>query len=421
MHFKITKTNIIEIILYIIIMMNLGYGRMVNNQYLTSINFTIVLTAFTSIVLTIFTFGKCIQKLGKSLYNTNTYVILVEFFFLVELFVSLLIKNVGFSDLSAVSCVMFLDVMLVYPLFYIMSGRVGQRFIRNVLFLLIVILIIREINWFLYNYKGVLLFEELLFEEKNWSRNGIYRNAEPAITTIFYIYCCVCFSQSVEEKGKKKERIFYLFFIGFVLQYSILVYNARLSFVVEVLIAYYVIFFHKTSNRIIFLVKGIVILAGAIAFFSEPAQSFIFSLLSLDTSRNVYAMSGVARLRSIGKALHYIAEYPITGLGFFNSARRADIVGFTLSDAGFIGTIANYGLLAWVSIIGYVCIAIRATRKKYSRYDHTFCVSVLIMILLIECLVNPAFTYQRIVSVPFTLSFLLLVDYRKHTFLRFKR
>ena len=186
MHFKITKTNIIEIILYIIIMMNLGYGRMVNNQYLTSINFTIVLTAFTSIVLTIFTFGKCIQKLGKSLYNTNTYVILVEFFFLVELFVSLLIKNVGFSDLSAVSCVMFLDVMLVYPLFYIMSGRVGQRFIRNVLFLLIVILIIREINWFLYNYKGVLLFEELLFEEKNWSRNGIYRNAEPAITTKNY-------------------------------------------------------------------------------------------------------------------------------------------------------------------------------------------------------------------------------------------
>lgn len=400
---KISRRSIIQIWLIILVILNLGFGKMTENQYLSSTNFVIALTSFSSIILFFLTYS-IVAKKTRGLKNINFYLTTIIILWFLELIYTFVKNNYRFSDYYWLATTSrFFEVLLVYPIYYVLESKNGKKFARLCLMLIIINLLIRQLSWYLYNFKGITIFYELLFENLNWSRNGLYRCGDTALSTLFLVYASVCFCKNRENKS----RFFYLLCVIIMMQYTIIVFSSRMHFLVDCIVVFYILEVQPNRKKKTLIFKFLLIIIFSVFFTSKYMTNLILSFVSINMNTNIFASSSIARIRSLERCFQIIMDYPLTGVGFYANDLVAKYGGVVFSDVGVVGTIANLGFLGWISVFGYLAFAIKSFFNKYRGYDHLLCGGILIILIIIDTLLGSAFVYQRIISVPFTLAFFL--------------
>lgn len=403
MKLRFTRGTVVEVWLIFLVILNLGFGKMTGNRYLSSNNSIISITAMSSLVLFFLSYDLAYRESKGKVKSLNSYIGLVILLWFVEVIFTLIINGNQFVKYSwFLNSTRFFELFLVYPLYYVFNSRNGKRFINLCIALLIANLMIRQLSWYLYNFQHTTIFYDLLFEIENWSRNGIYRCSGTSVTLFFYIYLCVQFCR------ENRYKYVYLACIIYIMQYTILVFASRVEFLFEVFLLFYMLEFQPNRNKRILGFKMLIFVVACVIITTTPIVDIAFSLINLN-SKNIYSSSLTSRINTVRQCIRIIFDYPITGVGFDFTRFSAKYPGTIFSDVGVIGCIANLGILGFTASVGYLVLVAKESRNHYDKYDHLMCTGILLNIVIIGGVLSSSFVYQKIFSVPFVIGFLMYI------------
>lgn len=246
----------------------------------------------------------------------------------------------------------FMYIIFAGPLVYGFYHDKGYRALfKRIIILEIVMLIIKSISWWAYNYKNISILHRILFQYGIWMRDGFQRIDTGlffGITTVLLVYQYF--------KGEIKHRWLSLILLAFMFAYLVLVTRARyetIIFIVTIAVEIYTLL--KPRSKILYWLFVLVILFVAMVggYFSELLFSF-----SIDNSN--YGKSTVSRILTVEHYWQYICERKaLFGLGLLNNnniqayelMERPDstAIFYHLTDIGILGGFVRFGLLAiWI-------------------------------------------------------------------------
>lgn len=320
----------------------------------------------------------------------------------------------GLRD-TVVGFLPYLYVMYAYPLLYVcIKEKTIFPIVEKLAIVELVMLVIRFITFYLYNYQDISIFPRLLFQYHEWQRDGIQR-----IEASVFFGIALAFWTVKALKGKKTRKILYWCVVAFMLAFLAFASMVRFQSTVALLVIFIVIYFirqRKTSKGV--LTRASLIMLVILAGFVGGGFEILADLVSVN---GAYGAQTSVRLYGM---THYLGMLKgsrlFWGLGFLNAdyphvekmMLRDQWSIYYLDDLGYVGGIAQFGLLAafmyvplfWLAI----CAVIRCQKTKNELY---FGISLGITIyMIVSCLLLNIFDSQRAFDVPFYIGILAYIN-----------
>lgn len=326
----------------------------------------------------------------------------------------------GYKFMSTLAIVMpYFFPLFTYPLIYIFyRDKTHKKFLKKIVILVVVIMCIKAITWYLYNYRGIILFEKLLFKHsEKWVRNGVLRMD---ISYLFGVSLCFLLCEFFVEHKRKAiiPAVGMILFTVFITQYRFL----------EIVIIITVLFVYLTSTDSSRreLIRILLLATAGIMFIALGGLDAIFASFSFD---NVdYGSSNKARLLTIDYFWNLMEgiQYVI-GLGFLYSyspraaalLTRGKNLTYWMEDIGILGGFFTFGMLSFL-IYGSlffrsIKLCVTFVRNKYA--DRAFLTSV-VGYMIVCCLMLNILDRQRLFDTAFYIAIISYIAAKDETRLR---
>ena len=307
----------------------------------------------------------------------------------------------------------YLYVFWAYPICYVLfKDGTSEKMLNTILLLVVGILIIKFIGWFLFQYGGIKVFEDLIFQYKDWARSETHR------VDIGYLFA-FAYTFALLGMFRKKVKIKYIAIVIGMIVFTVIVTQYRylvITILIEFLIVYY-LSSKDSKNRVLRVLLIAIVLAAFILF---GGLDFIINSFSV---QGEYGTSTMARVKTI---THYWGEvtdkFRIFGLGFLSESDP--ITGkiginvtrgtYWMSDIGILGGFFTFGILS-IPLYFYLFYLAITTCKKAYRFNNRkkLIMSVgLSTYLIVLCIMMNIFDEQRSFNLPFYLAFFSFWNYR---------
>lgn len=295
----------------------------------------------------------------------------------------------------------YLYIFWAYPLIYIFDNEKSiYPLLKTICKLAILMIVIKFIGWFFYNYKGMNLFQNLVLETTDWIRNGKQRiDVTPlfGITFVYYFYRFLI---------TNKRRFINLMIIVALIGYLILVTQVRYQTIVVVLTGLIMIYFIPEKNGYGRLGKLIVtfllllgMITGGIAAIIE-----LFSVNGINGASTAVRFEGIQHFLNIMKNTnHYLI-----GLGMMSQWNgvseqllyRNQWSYYYLSDLGIIGEFIIFGVLGIIVYGLMFYFFIKTDMKLKDRWQRVALTGLLAYLIMSSLSLN-VFDLSRSFDVPF--------------------
>lgn len=326
----------------------------------------------------------------------------------------------GYKFMSTLAIVMpYFFPLFAYPLIYIFyRDKTHKKFLKKIVILVVVIMCIKAITWYLYNYRGIILFEKLLFKHsEKWVRNGVLRMD---ISYLFGVSLCFLLCEFFVEHKRKAiiPAVGMILFTVFITQYRFL----EIVIIITVLLVYLT----STDSNRRELIRILLLATAGIMFIALGGLDAIFASFSFD---NVdYGSSNKARLLTIDYFWNLMEgiQYVI-GLGFLYSyspraaalLTRGKSLSYWMEDIGILGGFFTFGMLSFL-IYGSlffrsIKLCVTFVRNKYA--DRAFLTSV-VGYMIVCCLLLNILDRQRLFDTAFYIAIISYIAAKDETRLR---
>ena len=326
----------------------------------------------------------------------------------------------GYKFMSTLAIVMpYFFPLFAYPLIYIFyRDKTHKKFLKKIVILVVVIMCIKAITWYLYNYHGIILFEKLLFKHsEKWVRNGVLRMD---ISYLFGVSLCFLLCEFFVEHKRKAiiPAAGMILFTVFITQYRFL----EIVIIITVLLVYLT----STDSNRRELIRILLLATAGIMFIALGGLDAIFASFSFD---NVdYGSSNKARLLTIDYFWNLMEgiQYVI-GLGFLYSyspraavlLTRGKNLTYWMEDIGILGGFFTFGMLSFL-IYGSlffrsIKLCVTFVRNKYA--DRAFLTSV-VGYMIVCCLMLNILDRQRLFDTAFYIAIISYIAAKDETRLR---
>lgn len=401
---KISFFDIYEFLLYIIVILNLEVLNVISNLDNLAQTISVVLT-FVVLLLYIFQKNKIIPK--------N----FIVYFYLISIFIYLCFEIIrlhyfSFSGLNILNALSleknFFYILLTMPIFEILEKK-KKIFLRNIIYIGLIVLVFRGVVWFLFNKFGINLMSGL-FEVRgyNWTHgNGYVRLTGTFLDGLIFSFFGIEFFRT----RLYKERLYYGIILLFLLFYSCVVYSSR-SQLICYLITMLFIYIWNSKNKLHTILNCLLAIVLVLIILQLPvAKNFIASFSSNDAT---YGEGTLVRM--LGTSF-YQNEWQNNNILFgFGIAEDGNYVGNTqyfLSDLGIISYIFEFGIIGFILAVLPMLEGIRVGIKSIKTNDGLLLFSLSIYTILSSFMSQNVYDYIRILIVPFILGIILFVKYQQ--------
>ncbi|MCE6034535.1 hypothetical protein [Levilactobacillus brevis] len=401
---KISFFDIYEFLLYIIVILNLEVLNVISNLDNLAQTISVVLT-FVVLLLYIFQKNKIIPK--------N----FIVYFYLISIFIYLCFEIIrlhyfSFSGLNILNALSleknFFYILLTMPIFEILEKK-KKIFLRNIIYIGLIVLVFRGVVWFLFNKFGINLMSGL-FEVRgyNWTHgNGYVRLTGTFLDGLIFSFFGIEFFRT----RLYKERLYYGIILLFLLFYSCVVYSSR-SQLICYLITMLFIYIWNSKNKLHTILNCLLAIVLVLIILQLPvAKNFIASFSSNDAT---YGEGTLVRM--LGTSF-YQNEWQNNNILFgFGIAEDGNYVGNTqyfLSDLGIISYIFEFGIIGFILAVLPMLEGIRVGIKSIKTNDGLLLFSLSIYTMLSSFMSQNVYDYIRILIVPFILGIILFVKYQQ--------
>lgn len=271
----------------------------------------------------------------------------------------------------------------------------------------------RMLSWGLYNYRGIIIFPNLLFQYEGWIRDGFQRVEAGMLFGVVLSYL------TVQAMEKNIRGIVYKFLLVFMISFLLLVTRVRFQSILAIVTIVVPFIFSKSESRSSFVVKFVALSLGIMVLIFN--HQYIGSFLSDLMNKGSYAVSSTVRLDGIN---HYFSlmsqERAYFGLGYLNPSQpivrvlmaRTPWSIYYIDDLGMIGSVVQFGLFTIVTHLLLFIQAIKVLFKSRKVADNSyfaFLASLTVYMISSQVLLN-MFDMQRIFDVPFYLAIFSVLD-----------
>jgi len=305
----------------------------------------------------------------------------------------------------------FIYILFSFPLIYIFCCDGSCiTFLKTIASLQVLILIIKAVAWYFYNFTSINLFENLVMEFGVWMRNGLQRVEQGQL---FGITLCVFTYLAIRKNFKLK---YFAVSVGMVC-FVLLVSMARFSVAVSVITVAAILYFAKRKGQMKVWMRLFVVAAAVTLLISGVFAELVDSALITGQ----YAASTTARLNNLNyfvKILH--EQNRIFGLGFLDTSNEAARYvlfyshnnRFYLDDIGIFGGVVRFGILSLVIYGWLFFLTIRTCLNCYKRKNNQYFPFMvgLTVFMITSCLLQNIFDIQRAYSIPFYLATVSYID-----------
>ena len=266
----------------------------------------------------------------------------------------------------------FLYIIFAVPLIYLFYYEQGfEALFKKIIFLELIMLMIKSMAWYSYNFIDIDIFHNILFQYGIWQRDGFQRIDTGlffGISTVILVYKAA--------KCNIKDRVIYLTILALLFAYLLFVTRARyqiITFIITVAVEMYYLLKPRSKVFYWLLILGLILIAMIGGHFFDVVLSF--------STKNInYGKSTMSRLLTIGHYWQYIVDRKaVFGLGMLNSnniqayaiMERAESVAkfYHLTDIGILGGFVRFGILAiWIYGIFYyelINVCYKYKKRKY--------------------------------------------------------
>lgn len=308
----------------------------------------------------------------------------------------------------------YMYIFMAYPLVYVFQ-KCGSfnKFIKWISYLVIVMLVIKMASWYLYNFRGITIFYNILFEYGDWILNGVQRVSMGQLIGIGFPYFV---SNGFSEKGKWQYKVIAIVMILF----SGIVADTRYNTIVMAVILYVTLYnsYNKPNKKMI--MRCLLILLALFVLSSNYFSSLVESFTSVSNYR--YGSSAY-RIASIQHYWEIMKEKKaILGLGLLITSNKNALsimnnngtMLFYLEDIGILGGIIRFGVLSLLIYAPLIVMAVKTwvlCRKSSASIHIKNFIYGMVIYLVMSCVSLNPFDFQRAYSIPFYIAIMSYVNY----------
>lgn len=304
----------------------------------------------------------------------------------------------------------YMYIFIAYPLVYIFQKDGGfNKFIKWISYLVMVMLVIKIASWYLYNFRGITIFHNILFEYGDWDLNGVQRVSMGQLIGIVFPYYA---SYGFSKKGKWQYKVIAIAMVLF----SGIVSDSRYNTIIMVIILYVTLYnSYNKPNKKIFM-RCLLILLALFVLSSNYFSSLLESFTSASNFRygsTTYRLASIQHYWEIMKA-----KKAILGLGLLTTSNSNALsimnnngtMLFYLEDIGILGGIIRFGILSLTIYVPLIVMAVKTGVLCRKSSIKTFIHGIVIYLVLSCVSLNP-FDFQRAYSIPFYIAIFSYVNY----------
>lgn len=310
-----------------------------------------------------------------------------------------------------VALIPFSYVLFAFPLIYIFCcDKDCFKFIKTVTLLQLIIMVLKIIGWYTYNYSKKPIFADLTLEFEDWTRNGLQRVEWGQLYGLALVFCTY-------YACKEKRKIGYIIIVAGMIWYVSFVSQARYTVAVAVVTVGTMLYFMYRRGVMKWGIRLLII----VAIIAVLASGFI-SQIYYDASVNgQYARSTSARLENVQHYYEIMQErHSVLGLGLLDTSNSSaysimyknEVHNYYLDDIGLLGGVVRFGLLFLV-VYGWLFVLIIKTCLrcyKNRSYDYLPFLIGLAVYIIATCLLQNIYDSQRAYAMPFYLASISYID-----------
>lgn len=335
----------------------------------------------------------------------SKYILLYIPIILISIFHTALTYNYSFNE-TLIALSQYLYIFYAYPLIYIFVKDEKIDKYMNIIFLLIIVILgIKVLIWYLYNYKHIILFRNLLFRySDHWIRDGLMRLNEG------YLYD-FAFSYTLYNIYKNKNKLLYYIILISLFLFTIFVsqWRVKLMIMIIIMVIYSLLTSKNSASKFIkkYLIISILIFAlifGGYEYFintfSTNGSYGGSTSARLDTFIHFYNVLNTKK-SFFGLGMLTVNNYNVAAMCFKNIYQN-----FWIEDLGIVGGIFTFGIFS-LYIYGnlfYKSIVIIKNKIKSKINAESILVISLISFNLLSGLVYNIFDQQYAYSIPFYMA-----------------
>jgi len=402
---RVNLNTIIKVLISIYIVFFLGYLKLlpINLTGTNAIRFSLVIVA---IMLTIMLNNK---KIKYEVSLAKRYIGVASVIVLIATIRTALIYGYSISEFF-VCLTPYFYIFLAFPLIRIFCyDGTCRKYLKTVSGLVLLLLLIKLIVWFLYNYRGIQLFPNLLFEFDTWARNGTQRLNAGYLIGIVLVFC-------VMEGFVLRKNKFYQAMTVFIFLFLMIVTRFRFQIAVAIATILIMAFFRGRKISTKLFIRILIVISIALFLSSE----FFADLIALSLEGGSLWSSTAMRLITIEHYWNLLTQGNTwLGLGLLigenNTANKmlVDALNtYYLEDLGIIGGIFRFGIFSIV-LYGYLFfLAIKTCIKahKYEEYNDFIFLIGLSFYMIVSCIALNIFDNQRALDIPFYIAIISYIN-----------
>ena len=410
---KAKLSSIFRICIIVAAICMLGYSRAFLGESISSAYYKIAISLL-GIILAFWSYSKqsgnvelasCYRLITKYM---KVYILIIAFTSIYSAF----LYNYSLSGLFT-EVFPYLYAFWAYPICYVLfKDGSSEKTLKIILVLVVGILIIKFVGWFLFEFGGIKVFEDLIFQYSEWSRAKTQR------VDIGYLFA-FAYTFALFGMYRKKVKVKYIAIVTGMILFALIVTQYRFL-VITTLLEFLVVYYFASTNSKNRIIRVLIIACLFAAFIFLGGFDIVLDTFS---TKGEYATSTLARFNTI---THYwelmVDKFRIFGLGFLSKS-NPNTVGmivygndstYWMSDIGMLGGIFTFGILS-IPIYGYLYYLIIKTCKKAHKYRNSNKLILLVGLstyLIVLCIMMNIFDVQRAFNLPFYLAFFSFWNYK---------
>ncbi len=399
----ISTKSFIKCIVIIVTIIMLEYLSLFTSVNMTNLRIAV---GIIGVLLSLFLLFK--KKEGDNNYLLisryfKIYIPIIIFFVIYTSF----IYNYTLKD-TLISLSQYLYVFYAFPIVYIFSkDKNVDKLLTIICTLTTIILLFKTISWYFYNYKGIVLFENLLFRySEGWIRNGLKRVSDGYLIDVL-------FSFSLYNIIRSRKKITSYGVIAFVMIFTLFISQWRIKFIIMifVLITYFLV---SSKNVISKFLKSYFVISFVMLFLVLGGYEIFTNQFSATGN---YSGSTNYRIETLHHFSNIIkSQKRVFGLGLLTMSNenvasicyKDNYQNYWIEDLGIVGGIFRFGVFS-IFIYGYIfyiSLMILYKKSKESFNPENVFLIVLIVYTLLNCITYNFFDQQFSFGLPFYLAIL---------------
>ncbi len=408
---RVKYVTVYEWIIYIIIILNLGFFN-VFSSYSRLVTFmTAILAVILSIIYYLHPIYRFSDTTAKLLQLYIICLIFIYFWNIIKVFAGVK-SSASIGTLFMSESGWFL-LLVSFPFAAILKEK-NFQFLKNIAYLGLVILIVKFLVWFLYNYFSLLIAPGYFRLGLGWQRSiggKVFTRMDGTFLDPFtFLYFYIKFRNS----EKNSDRIYCAIPILFCLFYEYFVYQSRSNVLYFILTIFITELFLSLKSRNKTLSIGVFLLISSLLFiiFKDYIVSFLNTFNPNDTM-NAYSNSSAARIFEINYFGNLWKSSNIfTGFGLINDTNIVGNSHLYISDIGILGYLFEYGYIGFfIFIFPFLLGLVILIKNKISRNNIVESLLVMLNIYLIigQVNLNP-YWYTSAMLMPIFIGLLLYFE-----------